>query len=321
MLDLKLLGEELGALVVAEVARATEPLKAEVAELRAETEGLRHLAQVAGRLLDDAEARAEPKPLTLEFDAEHIRSIIDQATEAATATMRTVLASVSAPEPGRDGEPGAPGLPGEKGEPGEKGDPGDPGQDGKNGEDGKDGDPGQDGKDGIGLAGALIDRTGALILTTTAGETVSLGLVVGKDGLDGTDGLPGSDGVDGLPGEKGDPGRDGFSLEHFDAALQPDGRTIEFSFTQGDERFTVELAIPAMIYRGVFREGTAYAHGDTVTWAGSLWHCDEATADKPGESAKAWTLAVKKGRDGKEGSKGDPGDPGKPGPPGIDRRH
>ncbi|TCL06905.1 phage gp6-like head-tail connector protein [Sodalis ligni] len=56
--------------------------------------------------------------------------------------------------------------------------------------------------------------------------------------------------------------------------------------------------IPVMIYRGVFKAGETYHAGDTVTWGGSLWHCDEPTADKPGENgSQGWTLAAKRGRD------------------------
>lgn len=58
------------------------------------------------------------------------------------------------------------------------------------------------------------------------------------------------------------------------------------------------FAIPVTIYRDVFKAGKEYEPGDTVTWAGSLWHCNEKTTDKPGEpGTKGWTLAVKKGRD------------------------
>lgn len=58
--------------------------------------------------------------------------------------------------------------------------------------------------------------------------------------------------------------------------------------------------IPTMVYRGVFKSGDEYLPGDTVTWGGSLWHCDEQTQDKPGETgSKGWTLAVKRGRDGR----------------------
>lgn len=56
--------------------------------------------------------------------------------------------------------------------------------------------------------------------------------------------------------------------------------------------------VPVTIYRDVFKAGTEYQTGDTVTWGGSMWHCNEPTTDKPGETgSKGWTLAVKKGRD------------------------
>lgn len=55
-----------------------------------------------------------------------------------------------------------------------------------------------------------------------------------------------------------------------------------------------------MTYQGVYQEGKSYELGDMATWAGSTWHCNEATTTKPGESTKAWTLMVKKGRDGKD---------------------
>ncbi|MCE1523694.1 phage gp6-like head-tail connector protein [Enterobacter hormaechei] len=56
--------------------------------------------------------------------------------------------------------------------------------------------------------------------------------------------------------------------------------------------------VPVTIYRDVFKAGTEYQPGDTVTWGGSMWHCNEPTTDKPGETgSKGWTLAVKKGRD------------------------
>ncbi|MDI7003275.1 phage portal protein [Klebsiella pneumoniae] len=58
--------------------------------------------------------------------------------------------------------------------------------------------------------------------------------------------------------------------------------------------------IPTMVYRGVFKSDDEYLPGDTVTWGGSLWHCDEQTQDKPGETgSKGWTLAAKRGRDGR----------------------
>lgn len=62
--------------------------------------------------------------------------------------------------------------------------------------------------------------------------------------------------------------------------------------------------IPSVIYRGVFTQRD-YAKGDTVSWGGSIWHCDESTSDKPGEpGSKGWTLAVKRGQNGKDGRDG-----------------
>lgn len=63
---------------------------------------------------------------------------------------------------------------------------------------------------------------------------------------------------------------------------------------------TKTFDVPVMIYQGVFKSGQEYLPGDTVTWGGSLWHCDEQTQDKPGETgSKGWTLAAKRGRDGR----------------------
>lgn len=58
--------------------------------------------------------------------------------------------------------------------------------------------------------------------------------------------------------------------------------------------------LPKTDYRGVYREGETYNHGNFATWAGSLWYANETTTEKPGEGSKSWTLAVKKGRDGRD---------------------
>lgn len=136
----------------------------------------------------------------------------------------------------------------------------------------------------VDVVNALIDRSGNLVLTMSDGEVKDLGPVVGKDG------------------EPGQDGRDGFGLEDFDASLMEDGRTVLLSFAGKGIDHKVELGFPAMIYRGVFKDGNTYEQGDTVTWAGSLWHCEDETTEKPGEGAKAWTLCAKKGRDGKDGT-------------------
>lgn len=65
------------------------------------------------------------------------------------------------------------------------------------------------------------------------------------------------------------------------------------------------VALPVMIYRGIYAAGGEYAQGDTVTWAGSLWYAGGVPEGKPGEPAsKGWILAAKRGRDGKDGRDG-----------------
>lgn len=172
----------------------------------------------------------------------------------------------------------------ERGEPGEKGDQGVPGP------------------SGVGLAGAMIDRSGVLILTLSNGESLEIGPVIGKDGPPGEKGEKGDTGErgeQGTQGEKGERGPAGFSLESFDV-IPTDERTIELRFDAGDTRHTYELEFPVTVYRNVFKEGDTYARGDVVTWAGSAWHADRETKEKPGAPESGWSLMVKKGRDGKD---------------------
>lgn len=76
--------------------------------------------------------------------------------------------------------------------------------------------------------------------------------------------------------------------------------TLTVNRTSGTSE-TKSFDVPVMIYQGVFKSGQEYLPGDTVTWGGSLWHCDEQTQDKPGETgSKGWTLAAKRGRDGRD---------------------
>lgn len=189
------------------------------------------------------------------------------------------------------------------------------GKDGRDGVDGKDGDPGRDGadgqkgadgNDGIGLAGAVIDRAGSLIVTLTDGSTRELGPVVGRDGVDG---------------KNGERGERGFSLEHFDTEIRDGGRTLLLKFQQGEVLETHEIGLDVAIYRGVFKAEQNYERGDMVTYGGSLWHCNSPTAEPPKEGDKAWTLAAKRGRDGKDGAAGKDGErgaPGQKGDPGRD---
>ena len=133
-----------------------------------------------------------------------------------------------------------------------------------------------DGKDGVGVAGALIDRSGVLVLTLSDGTTRDLGPVVGKDGSDG------------------------LSLDEYDEWLEDGGRTLvrRYECAESFKEFRHQTAMP--IDRGVFKAGETYQPGDCVTWGGSSWIAQKETAEKPDGPDSGWRLAVKKGRDGKD---------------------
>jgi len=148
----------------------------------------------------------------------------------------------------------------------------------------KDGKDGVDGKDGIGLAGAIIDRAGELVVTLTNGETKNLGPVVGKDGAPGEKGADGKD------------GRDGFGFDDLDLVETGEGLVLRF-MRDGQMK---DFRLPVVIDRGVYKEGQTYRPGDGVTWGGSFWICHQETTEKP-DTGKGFRLAVKKGRDGRDG--------------------
>lgn len=235
-----------------------------------------------------------------------IAEVIADAVKEATAPLLARIDALEqreapAPEKGDKGDKGDPGERGEKGEPGEvdmdavkalveeavaalppaeKGEPGPEGPQGPVGEKGADGRDGKDGRDGVGLADALIDADGRLVLTMTDGTTKALGVVKGADGRDG------------------EPGKT-FTLDDFEV-VPMDERTIKMGFVYGEVMHSFELEFPVPIYRGRFQIGEKYARGDLATWGGHLWHCDEDRGKKPDEPESGWTLAVKRGRDGKD---------------------
>ncbi len=139
----------------------------------------------------------------------------------------------------------------------------------------KDGEPG---KDGVGLAGAIIDRDGELVVTLTNGEAKKLGPVVGKDG---------------------DPGLDGVGFDDLQASYDGE-KTITLTFTKGERVKEFAFTLPVVIDRGIYAEGKEYKAGDGATWAGSFWIAQKDTSSKPGDGGD-WRLAVKKGRDGRDG--------------------
>jgi hypothetical protein len=83
---------------------------------------------------------------------------------------------------------------------------------------------------------------------------------------------------------------------------QIDDRTFELVAMKSSGAEDVQtFKSPSMIYRGVWRD-MDYERGDVVTWGGSMWHCNEATASRPEtvEGAKAWTLCAKRGDRGRD---------------------
>lgn len=241
---------------------------------------------------------------------------------------------------GLDGKEGPAGIDGKDGAPGRDGANGRDGADGKDGApgvDGKDGRDGVNGQDGKSISAEEIDLIVHRHVQAQVEKAVSLlpkaiDGAAGRDGVDGRDGAPGRDAahIEILPSI--DPSKNyprGTYAKHagglwrsFETTASMKGwecivegvAEIKVSF-QGRTGFvSVErssgspdlhpFTLPAMIYRGVFKDGEEYAEGDTVTWGGSLWFCNELTTDKPLDGAKAWQLAAKRGRDGKDGRDG-----------------
>lgn len=165
---------------------------------------------------------------------------------------------------------------------------------GKDGENGKDGAPGQKGADGIGLAGAMIDREGDLLVTMTNGEVKSLGAVVGKDGANGSNGA------------------DGISLDTFD--MQYIEETHEVCIKASAAGRVKELRYPAGGIRpgGYWREGTKVKACETWVHDGSLWIAVKDTVSQPKTGSDDWIIGARKGRDGERGQKGSDGTPPAP---------
>ena len=168
------------------------------------------------------------------------------------------------------------------------------GKDGRDGPQGPSGEKGDPGANGIGLAGALIDRDGSLVVTLTDGTQKSLGPVVGKDG------------------QRGDNGADGFGFD--DLSVDYDGeRGLTLTFTKGERVKEFKLDLPVMIHRGFYADGMSFKAADTVTHDGNLWYAKRDTSAKPShENKEDWQLAARKGRDGDRGQDGKDYQPPKP---------
>jgi len=157
------------------------------------------------------------------------------------------------------------------------------------------------------MAPVLREYVGALAARVTELETLQKGDKgdpgppgpPGPTGAPGRDGMPGVPGHPGLDGARGMNGQDGLGFD--DAVVLHDGeRGVTFRFIKGDRIKEWTITIPALMYVGVFSDGTTYEKGDVATWAGSMWHANEPTTTKPGDGSKAWTLCCKHGRDGRD---------------------
>lgn len=98
----------------------------------------------------------------------------------------------------------------------------------------------------------------------------------------------------------GEDGKDGLGFD--DMEIVHDGeRSFTFAIRRGDKKKDFTFKIPALIERGVYRDGTSYEQGDGVTAGGNYWIALKDTSMRPGDSNSDWRLAVRKGRDGKDG--------------------
>lgn len=143
-------------------------------------------------------------------------------------------------------------------------------------------------KDGLGVAGAMIDRDGALQITLTNGHVKNLGKVVGDDG------------------------EDGLSLDTFELEYLPESHEIQLKATAAGR--VKELRYPAGGIRpaGYWREGTKAVAGEAWVHDGSLWIAIKSTPTKPAAGMDDWIIAARKGRDGERGAKGTDGAPPAP---------
>lgn len=129
--------------------------------------------------------------------------------------------------------------------------------------------------------------------------------VDGKDGRDGVDGQHGTDGAKGMDAEPGKDGRDGRDgkdgIASLDQITAIASKTVDDRLASEVQKQVAEVfaAQPILKYRDVYQAGTEYRPGEAVSWGGQVYIATEPTSAKPGDS-KAWSLAVKRGRDGRD---------------------
>lgn len=145
-------------------------------------------------------------------------------------------------------------------------------------------------RDGVGLAGAIIDREGNLVVTMTDGSAKELGRVVGRDAhVDVSKVIEEIQSK--IPAPKD--GADGVGFDDLDVA-EVDGEVI-IRFIRGDVAKGFVLPVP--VYQDVWME-KSYKKNALVTYGGSVWIAKSDTQTKPDTPHSDWKLAVKRGRDG-----------------------
>lgn len=293
MLDLKALGEQIADLI----ADAVEPLHKQIATLHEQVRVLDGRQPERGEQGPRGDAGADGAPGDKGDPGEPGRDGKDaEPVLVADVVAELVKTEVLAPlidllvaeavakhfeanpvQHGRDGKDGADGRDGADGARGLQGEKGEPGA------------AGADGQDGVGLADALIDRDGALVLTMTDGRAKALGVVIGHDGAAGAD------------------GRDGLSMVDVTRTYDAEAHEVVERWTvAGEEK---ELRYPAGGIRpgGFWREGMKCHALQAITHDGALWIAKRDTAARPClDNADDWQLAARKGRDGRDGKDGKP---------------
>lgn len=151
--------------------------------------------------------------------------------------------------------------------------------------------------DGVGIASAVINRSGHLVLTMSDGSERELDVVVGRDADEDVVRSMVREALDAMPLPKD--GKDGIASKDELQALVRSVVTQAVAEAVPAAVDAKHATLPQMEYKGVWLEAETYQRGNFATWAGSLWHCNGATTEKPGTS-DAWTLVAKKGRDGRD---------------------
>ena len=132
---------------------------------------------------------------------------------------------------------------------------------------------------------------GGTAAATVAGATLEA-LTLRTAALEARPAIPGP------PGEPTAPPASGSTIleVHYDGA-----HTVTLEFKRGELVKAWPLVMPNLIYQGSYvDDGRRYAPGDVVSYAGSTWHCQKATAARPGDGAPGWRLMVKRARDGRD---------------------